>query len=290
MPETASPTPSPPELRNIQAIIALERGTKESRSAIDRLTDAVSMSASSPSFIVAHLVWFATWIGLNLHRSAFDPFPFNLLTLAVSLEAIVLTGFVLMAQNRMTQQADKRAHLDLQINLLAEQELTAILKVVCQLADNNGIDVVAGDPGFSSCLGRRTSAACRPPSTRNWPRWPSLPTPHAVRNTSSPIGSRHDRARSRAVVRGSGGHEGMNRRPPLNQGAAHEPRRTRRQGRSAEGQDQAGDRRSRPTIPTSTMKAWSTKRPDKPRMRSDALGARSAKRSKTSAARSRSEQ
>jgi uncharacterized membrane protein len=75
----------------------------------------------------------------------FDPFPFNLLTLVVSLEAIVLTGFVLMSQNRMTQLADLRTHLDLQVNLLAEQELTAILKVVCLVAEKNGI-AVDGDP------------------------------------------------------------------------------------------------------------------------------------------------
>jgi uncharacterized membrane protein len=162
VPVSPSPTPNTPELRNIQAIIGLERGTKENRSAIDRLTDAVSTAASSPSFIVAHAVWFATWIGFNLHRSAFDPFPFNLLTLTVSLEAIVLTGFVLMAQNRMTQQADKRAHLDLQINLLAEQELTAILKVLCLVAAKNGVDVAAADPRLQQLLAHtdvRTLAA-----------------------------------------------------------------------------------------------------------------------------------
>ena len=117
-----------------------------------RFVDAVSSRASSPSFILAHVIWFATWVGLNLHRTAFDPFPFNLLTLAVSLEAIVLTGFVLMAQNRMTQQADKRAHLDLQINLLAEQELTTILRVVCLVAERNGIDVADCDPRFQQLL------------------------------------------------------------------------------------------------------------------------------------------
>lgn len=147
-----TPRPSTPELRNIQAIIGLERGTRDSRSAVERLTDTVSNRASSASFVVAHIVWFTTWIGLNLHRSAFDPFPFNLLTLAVSLEAIVLTGFVLMAQSRMTQQADKRAHLDLQINLLAEQELTAILKVLCRVAERNGIDVADRDPRLQQLL------------------------------------------------------------------------------------------------------------------------------------------
>jgi uncharacterized membrane protein len=83
----------------------------------------------------------------------FDPFPFNLLTLVVSLEAIVLTGFVLMSQNRMTQLADRRTHLDLQVNLLAEQELTAILRVVCLVAEKHGI-AVNGDPALAKLLAR----------------------------------------------------------------------------------------------------------------------------------------
>jgi uncharacterized membrane protein len=140
-------TAPPPELRNIQAIVGLEREVRERRSPLERLTDSVSGVAGSPVFIVAHLVWFAVWIGVNtLGRASFDRYPFNLLTLAVSLEAIVLTGFVLMAQGRMTQQADKRAHLDLQINLLAEQELTAILKMQCLLAERAGIDIAGVDP------------------------------------------------------------------------------------------------------------------------------------------------
>ena len=148
-----APTPSAPELKNIQAIIGLERGTRDHRSLVDRIADAVSNLASTPFFVIAHVVWFVTWIGLNLHRSAVDPYPFNLLTLAVALEAIVLTGFVLMAQRRMTQQAEKRAHLDLQINLLAEQELTAILTLLCRVAERVGIDVAKGDARLQHFLG-----------------------------------------------------------------------------------------------------------------------------------------
>lgn len=127
--------------------MGLERETRNRRSRSERVTDAVSRVAGSPAFIVVHVLWFALWISVNsIGYSAFDRYPFNLLTLAVSLEAIVLTGFVLMAQSRMTEQADKRAHLDLQINLLAEQELTAILKMQCLLATHAGIDVGAVDP------------------------------------------------------------------------------------------------------------------------------------------------
>ena len=132
----------PPQLLNVQAIIGLERESRGRRSWLERATDGVSALVASPVFVVAHLLWFAVWIGLNtVGRAIFDRYPFNLLSLAVALEAIVLTGLVLMAQNRMSQLADKRAHLDLQINLLAEQELTAILKLQCLMAERAGIDV-----------------------------------------------------------------------------------------------------------------------------------------------------
>ena len=89
-------------------------------------------------FAIVHVFLFVTWILVNTGKlplvTPFDPFPFNFLTLVVSLEAIFLSLFVLMSQNRMVRQADKRAHLDLQVDLLAEQELTALLhmlKAVC---------------------------------------------------------------------------------------------------------------------------------------------------------------
>jgi uncharacterized membrane protein len=145
-PKFTSDMPISPEIKNVQAIINLERETRDKRSSLERMTDGVSNLAASPTFIVVHLIWFAVWLVFNTSGRAFDPYPFSLLTLIVSLEAIVLTGFVLMAQGRMTQQADRRAHLDLQINLLAEQELTAILRVQCVLAERAGIDLASIDP------------------------------------------------------------------------------------------------------------------------------------------------
>jgi len=139
--------PTPAELKNIRAIVGLERESREGRSALERFTDGVSDLAASHTFVVLHVVWFALWILANtVGGMRFDPYPFNLLTLVVSLEAIVLTSFVLMAQSRMTQQGDRRAHLDLQINLLAEQELTAILRVQCLLAEHAGIDISEVEP------------------------------------------------------------------------------------------------------------------------------------------------
>jgi uncharacterized membrane protein len=139
--------------RNIEAIAALEREALHERSAIDRLTDAVTSAAGTAAFLVAHAVWFGLWIGLNATGAAtFDPFPFTFLMLIVSLEAILLTSIVLMTQNRMTQQADKRAHLDLQVNLLAEQELTAMLQMLHALCQRVGVTVTIRDTRVEQLL------------------------------------------------------------------------------------------------------------------------------------------
>src|SRR5580765_4633156 len=130
---------SEPAARNIETIARLEREALHDRSRLDRFTDAVTAAAGSPLFIVGHAIWFGVWIAVNVMSGRpFDPYPFGLLMLAVSLEAIFLSAAVLMTQNRMQRQADKRAHLDLQVNLLAEQELTTMLKMlagICQRLD-----------------------------------------------------------------------------------------------------------------------------------------------------------
>jgi uncharacterized membrane protein len=142
-----------PAAKNIEAIAQLEREALHHRTVLDRFTDAITAAAGSPWFVVTHAVWFGIWITLNVtRRAAFDPFPFNLLTLIVSLEAIVLTSFVLMTQNRMTRQADKRAHLDLQVNLLAEQELTAMLQMLNALCERAGVSVPVRDSRVDELL------------------------------------------------------------------------------------------------------------------------------------------
>jgi len=152
LPET-NPELAEPAARNIEAIAALEREALHERSTLDRFSDAVTNAAGSSAFLALHVVWFATWIGLNVFRHpAFDPFPFTFLMLIVSLEAIFLTGFVLMSQNRMTRQADKRAHLDLQVNLLAEQELTAMLQMLRALCQRSGVTVTSREPRVEQLL------------------------------------------------------------------------------------------------------------------------------------------
>ena len=119
--------------RNIRAIARLENEALHQRSLTGRISDGVTRFAGSSVFIVLHIIWFSLWIILNMGRvrgiHPFDPYPFTFLTMVVSLEAIFLSIFVLISQNRMAHQADRRAHLDLQINLLAEQENTLMLRM-----------------------------------------------------------------------------------------------------------------------------------------------------------------
>ena len=141
---TPVPNRAHPAERNIGAIARLERSALHERTAADRLSDAISRTTGPAPFAIVHVVWFVGWIVINLGWTAltpFDPFPFSFLTLVVSLEAIFLSVFVLMSQNRMTRQADKRAHLDLQIDLLAEQELTTILHMLRGLCKKHNVEV-----------------------------------------------------------------------------------------------------------------------------------------------------
>jgi len=130
--------------KNIETIMELEKGAVESRSAAEHVADKVTSFAGSTPFIVIHIIWFGVWVLINggvitsIHP--FDPFPFSFLTLVVSLEAIFLTLLVLMSQNRMVKEADKRAHLDLQINMLDEQETTVILRMVQKIANHLGLE------------------------------------------------------------------------------------------------------------------------------------------------------
>lgn len=94
-------------------------------------------------FIYLHIVWFGVWIAVNegwWGLKAFDPFPFGLLTTIVSLEAVFLSTFVLVSQNRQAALADRRSELDLQINLLAEYEMTRVLTLVDRLAKKFDIE------------------------------------------------------------------------------------------------------------------------------------------------------
>jgi uncharacterized membrane protein len=133
---------------NVRAIKDWEQSALHSRSRAERVSEWITSTAGRGPVLLAHLVWFAGWAAVNLDFvpgvRSFDPFPFPLLTTMVSLEAIFLALFVLSSQNRLATQADKRAHLDLQIDLLAEREMTAVLQLLQDIAKQMGVPYDAG--------------------------------------------------------------------------------------------------------------------------------------------------
>lgn len=129
---------------NVEAIKAWDRALLLRRSWAQRLSDRITLAAASGASMLAHALWFAIWILINTALvpgiSPFDPFPFPLLTMTVSLEAIFLALFVLASQNRLGNQADLRANLDLQIDLLVERELTAVLQLLRDIATHLDVE------------------------------------------------------------------------------------------------------------------------------------------------------
>jgi uncharacterized membrane protein len=130
---------------NVQTIRSRERASLLSRSRAERLADWIAGAAATAPALILHAVGFALWIAANtsLIRGVrpFDPFPFPFLTMIVSLEAIFLSLFVLASQNRLARQADKRSELDLQIDLLAEREMTAVLRLLQDIARHLNVTV-----------------------------------------------------------------------------------------------------------------------------------------------------
>jgi uncharacterized membrane protein len=119
--------------RAIKATHARDRGV------IERIADVLTTFAGSTPFLLLHVTWFAVWIPWNagamrhLGLRPFDPYPFGFLTMVVSLEAIFLSIFVLMAQSRESAIAELREEVTLQVNLRMEEEVTKTLQLVAGL-------------------------------------------------------------------------------------------------------------------------------------------------------------
>ena len=128
--------------RNIRTIIHLRTKAASERGPQERIADAITSFSGRMIFAYVHVVWFGIWILLNTGQfgvRAFDPFPYGLLTMIVSLEAIFLSTFVLVSQNRLGEETERRADLDLHIGLLTEHELTRVLQMLDAIQDKLGI-------------------------------------------------------------------------------------------------------------------------------------------------------
>src|SRR5580700_2452180 len=135
---------SNPTQYNIEAIAKLEQDALERRTAAERISEAIARFIGSVAFLLLQILLVLAWSAINLDLipgvKPFDPFPFGILALVISSESVVLTIFVLISQNRMTRQADRRSHLDLQVGMLAEQELTAMLQMQHKICQRLGIE------------------------------------------------------------------------------------------------------------------------------------------------------
>ena len=122
---------------------------KRLRGAQDRASDAITAFAGSMQFVYLHSVWFVVWIAINVgligSAVAFDGFPFGLLTLIVSLEAIFLSTFVMISQNREAARADVRSELDFETNVRAEIWAQAI-------AQKLGVDMAAVEADIQTAV------------------------------------------------------------------------------------------------------------------------------------------
>ena len=134
-----------PTQYNIDAIAKLEHEALNRRTPTERVSDAISKLVGNIRFLLAHLLLIFGWSLVKLHLipgvKAFDPFPFGVLALVVSSESVFLTIFVLISQGRMARQSERRAHLDLQVGMLSEQELTTILQMLEKLCQHMGVNV-----------------------------------------------------------------------------------------------------------------------------------------------------
>ncbi|UYY57133.1 DUF1003 domain-containing protein [Sphingomonas sp. S2-65] len=144
------PSPKPPGLssvlaRNMQRMQDRRAQVQAEATLAERVSDAITKFAGSMTFVIIHALAYSAWIGINLKVvPGIQPFDSSFVVLAMeaSVEAIFLSTFVLISQNRMMAAAAKQSDLDLQINLLAEHELTRLISLVDAMARKMGVEAI----------------------------------------------------------------------------------------------------------------------------------------------------
>ena len=132
--------------RNASAVRDIHQRAESRQTTQDRVADAITRFTGSMTFVYLHLALIGGWVVVNLGWlgiKPFDPYPFGLLTMAGSMEAIFLSTFVLISQNRMSAADSRRAELDLHVNMLTEHELTQLIRLTNAIAEHLGIDAVS---------------------------------------------------------------------------------------------------------------------------------------------------
>jgi uncharacterized membrane protein len=134
-----------PTQYNIEAIAKLEHDALSRRTATERISDVIAGFVGNVGFLLLQLSLILVWCLWNLRVipgvKPFDPYPFGVLAMLVSSESVFLTIFVLISQGRMSRQSERRSHLDLQVGMLSEQELTTIMQMLQKLCQHMGVNV-----------------------------------------------------------------------------------------------------------------------------------------------------
>lgn len=129
--------------RNIEALVERRREEEQAKDLQSRIADSITRFTGNMRFVYLHLAVFGFWIITNLgwipRIRPFDP-SFVMLAMVASVEAIFLSTFVLISQNRMQNLADRRAELGLHVSLLAEHEITRIMTLVKGIAERMGVE------------------------------------------------------------------------------------------------------------------------------------------------------
>ena len=129
---------------NIEVVDKYRADLEREKGFSDHIADWITIYSGSMVFVFLHVIWFGVWILANVGwfgLTPFDPYPYGLLTTIVSLEAIFLSTFVLVSQNRQAELSDRRSELDLQVNLLAEYEMTRLLTIMHAIAERVGCTI-----------------------------------------------------------------------------------------------------------------------------------------------------
>ena len=125
--------------KNIESILKLEQEDEDALSPLHRLSHTVGAFVGTIYFAAAQCLAALLWIIFNaamFNSAPFDPYPYPLLSTVLCLESVLLTSFVLIRQNAMDRRSERRNHLDLQINLLAEKEATSVLNALGEIAEH----------------------------------------------------------------------------------------------------------------------------------------------------------
>jgi uncharacterized membrane protein len=159
-PNAATPESGDPTEQNVRTIADLERRSVRERRWSEAVSDRISAVAGSLSFVAVHVTlfaWWAAWNSLGPRGLRFDPYPYGLLTLIVSLEGVLIATFVLISQNRMSQMSERRDHLHLQVALLSEQEQTLTLRLLRRIAHRLEVQPESQEEARASRLAAETN-------------------------------------------------------------------------------------------------------------------------------------